>query len=97
MGWYNQVCRWRKKLYGVSGYVPTVRDSGLSAELQAEFPTTGNTECHFCKTKEHKALECDRKSVVDGDTVYPLAYLFKKGMVTKWGLPTKKAKEKKGL
>ena len=42
-------------------------------------------------------MECDRKSVVGGDTVYPLAYLFKKGLVTKWGLPTEKAKKKKEL
>ena len=44
-------------------------------------------------------MECDRKSVADGGTAYPLEYLFKKGLglVTKWGFPTKKAKAKKGV
>ena len=42
-------------------------------------------------------MECDRKSVADGVTAYPLEYLFKKGLVTKWGLPTEKAGTGKGL
>ena len=63
-----------------------------------QYPTTTWAgSCHFCGTKVHKALECDRKSEVDGDTVYPLAYLFKKWLVNEWGVITEKGKKKKGL
>ena len=84
-------------LYGVNGYVPDVRASGLSMELKAKAPTAGSTKCNFCEPEGHEAMECDRKSVVDGETGYPLAYLFKKGLVTKWGSPTEKAGTGKGL
>ena len=88
-------------LYGVNinGYVPDVRASGLSMGLKAKAPTAGSTKCNFCETVTEglKAMECDRKSVVDGEMGCPLAYLFKKGLVTKWGLPTEKAENGKGL
>ena len=42
-------------------------------------------------------MQCDHKVEVDGETVYPLAYLFHKGIVDKWGVITEKGKKKKGL
>ena len=42
-------------------------------------------------------MECDHKVEVEGETVHPLAYLFQKGMVDKWGLITEKGKKKKGV
>ena len=88
-----------KILHGVNGYVPIVRadHDGLSMELKAEAPTKESINCNFCGTAGHKAMECGRKSVVEGKSVYPLAYRFKKGLATKWGLPTEKAKQKKDL
>ena len=47
--------------------------------------------------KGHKALQCDRKVEIDGQTVYPLACLFQKGLVDEWGVITAKGREKKGL
>ena len=71
----------------------------MSQRLSETAPTDCSGSCNFCGTKGHKSLECDRKSDVDGDTVhvYPLAYLFKKGLVNEWGVITEKGKKKKGL
>ena len=81
----------------MDGYVPIVRSTGLSVELQAKASTDWPGKCHLCGTKGHKALECDHKVEIDGETVYPLAYLFQKGLVDKWGVITEKGKKKKGL
>ena len=51
----------------------------------------------MCGTTGHRALQYDRKVEVDGETVYPLAYLFQTGIVDKWGVITEKGKNKKGL
>ena len=60
-----------KPLFGVNGWVPQVRAGGLSKELQEKVPDNWGGKCNLCGTKGHKALECDRKSKVDGDTIYP--------------------------
>ena len=86
-----------KAKYGLDGYVPVLRKAGLAEELQAKAPTDWPGECNLCGTKGHKAMQCDHKVEVDGETVYPLAYLFQKGLVDKWGVITAKGKEKKGL
>ena len=86
-----------KALYGVDGFVPTVRPGGRAIQLSKKAPTTFSGTCHLCNTQGHRAFECDRKSVVDGDTVYPLAYPYKKGLVDEWGVITEKGKKKEGL
>ena len=90
-------CALGKAKYGLDGYVPTVRSSGLVVELKAKAPTDYPGKCIFCRKEGHKAMECDHKVEVEGETVYPLAYLFLKGLVDKWGMITAKGKEKKGL
>ena len=82
---------------GLNGLVQVVRPGGLSTELKKEAPTNLGGKCNFCGTKGHKTLECDRKVDVDGETVYPMGYLFKKGLVDSWGVITAKGKEKKSL
>ena len=74
-----------------------VRSEGLARELKVDPPTFRPSKCHFCDTGGHNAMEYNRKLVIDGETMYPLPYLFKKGLVTQWGLPTEKAKQRKGL
>jgi hypothetical protein len=91
------LCELGKAKYGLDGYVPVLRKAGLAEELQVKAPTDWPGECNLCGKKGHKALQCDHKVEVDGQTVYPLAYLFQKGLVDKWGLITAKGKEKKGL
>ena len=86
-----------KTLYGLDGFVPPVRAGGRSKKLSKEAPTTFPGTCLLCDTKGHKVFECDRKSADDGDTVYPLSYLYKKGLVDEWGVITEKGKKKKGL
>ena len=86
-----------KPLYGLDGFVQQVRAGGRALKLSKEPPTTFPGKCLLCDTKGHKSFECDHKSVVDGDTVYPLSYLFKKGLVDEWGVITEKGKKKKGL
>ena len=66
-------------------------------ELQAKAPTDWPGKCNLCGVKGHKAMECDHKVEVDGETVYHLAYLFQKGLVDKWGMITEKGKKKKGV
>ena len=83
-------CAPGKATFGLDGYVPIVRSTGLSVELQAKASTDWPGKCHLCGTKGHTALECDHKVEVDGETVYPLAYLFQKGLVDKWGVITEK-------
>ena len=84
-------------MFGVDGYVPLVRAGVLRVELNAKAPTTWGGKCNLCGIKGHKAMECDRKSVIEGDTIHPMAYLFQKGLVNEWGLITEKGKKKKGL
>ena len=88
-----------KPLYGLNGYVPLVRAGarGMSQKLSETAPTDFSGSCNFCGTQGHTSLDCDRRSEVDGETVHPLAYLFKKGLVNEWGLITEKGKKKKGL
>ena len=93
----NVKCVPGEPLFGLNGYVPLVRASGLSVELKGKAPTDWSGKCNFCGTKGHKAMECDRKTEIDGDTVYPLAYLFQKGLVTEWDVITEKGKRKQGL
>ena len=90
-------CAPGKEVYGLDGYVPVLHSGGLSVELQKKAPTDWWGECNLCGTKGHRAMQCDHKVEVDGDTVYPLAYLFQKGIVDKWGVITEKGKKKKGL
>ena len=84
-------------MYGLDGYVPILHNGGLAVELKMKAPTDWWGECNLCGTKGHRAMQCDHKVEVDGDTVYPLAYLFQKGIVDKWGVITEKGKKKKGL
>ena len=86
-----------KATFGLDGYVPLVRSGGLAVELKAKAPTHHPQKCNFCGIKGHKAMECDHEVEVEGETVYPLAYLFQKGLVDKWGAITAKGKEKRGL
>ena len=90
-------CELGETKYGLKGYVPVVRKDGLVDELKAKAPTDYPGKCNLCGVKGHKSMQCDHKVEVDGETVYPLAYLFAKGLVDKWGVITAKGKEKKGL
>ena len=76
----------------LDGYVPVVRSTGLAVELQAKAPTDWPGKCNQCGVKGHKAMECDHTVDVDGETVYPLAYMFQKGLVDTWGVITAKGK-----
>ena len=90
-------CGLGKAKFGLDGYVPIIRSSGLVEELKAKAPTDWPGKCNLCGVKGHKAMECDHKVEIEGETVYPLAHLFQKGLVGKWGIITAKGKEKKGL
>jgi len=91
------LCEHGKAKLGLDGYVPVTRKSGVQEELLAKAPTDWSGECNMCGKKGHKAMQCDHKVEIDGHTVYPLAYLFSKGLLDKWGVITAKGKEKKGL
>ena len=90
-------CELGEAKFGLKGYIPVVRRTGLVEELKAKAPTDYPGKCNLCGVKGHKSMQCDHKIEVDGETVYPLAYLFAKGLVDKWGVITAKGKEKKGL
>ena len=90
-------CAPGKAMYGLDGYVPILNKGGLAVELQAKAPTDWHGKCHMCGTAGHRALQCDHKVEVEGEIVYPLAYLLSKGIVDKWGVITEKGKKKKGL
>ena len=66
-------CAPGKPTFGLNGYVPIVRSTSLAVELQAKAPTDWPGKCNLCWTKGHKALECDCKVEIEGETVYPLA------------------------